>query len=129
MMDAEAASEPKQIIIAPQVFVSLAPGLGEVDAYGEWPCHADIGVAWSWDKASFRMDVTVPLAGALNIIFPFKAEIIYVNGEIVWDSKGFHKTAIGKTTVEPISDGLRMNFAAGGPYHILARGLTVSESH
>ncbi len=123
----EAASEPKQIIIAPQVFVSLAPDLGEANASGEWPCRADIGVAWSWDEVSFRMDVTVPLAGALNVIFPFKADIVYVNGEIVWDSKGFHKTGIGTTTVEPTSDGLRMNFTAGGPYHILARGLSVGQ--
>ena len=126
-MEAEAISEPKQIIVAPQVFVSLAPGLGKADASEKWPCHAEIGVAWSWDEGSFRMDISVPQAGARDIIFPFKAEIVYVNGEIVWDSNGSHKTGVGTTTVEPTGDGLRMNFAAGGPYPILARGLSEGE--
>ncbi|HTX78354.1 MAG TPA: hypothetical protein VMC62_01730 [Longilinea sp.] len=124
----EAASESKQIIVAPQVFVSLATDSKKAGAPEIGPCHADISVAWSWDEASFRMDVSVPEAGALDIIFPLKADIVYVNGEIVWDSKGSHKIGAGTTTAEPSATGLRLNFAAGGPYHILVRGLSGSET-
>ncbi len=124
----DVVSEPKQIIVAPQVFVSLAPDLGKAGASEKWPCHVEIAVAWSWDEMSFRMDVSLPQAGALDIIFPLKADIVYVNGEIVWDSRGSHKTGSGTTTVQPAGGGLRLNFAAGGPYHILARGLSEGET-
>jgi len=117
-------SETKQIIVAPQVFVSLQPDLKTAESSGTAPNRVDIGVAWSWDEANFRMDVTLPQAGALNIIFPLKVDTVYVNGEIVWDNKGLHATSIGTTTVEPDGAGLLLNFAAGGSYHILAHGLT-----
>ncbi len=119
----EALSEPTQIIVAPQVFVSTVPDEKEMDAPEKGPRRADIAVAWSWDEASFRMDVSVPQAGALEIIFPLKAEIVYVNGEIVWDHKGLHKIGAGTISVQPAGAGLRLTFAAGGPYHILAGGM------
>ncbi len=120
----EAVCESKRIIVAPQIFVSLAPDLKKAEASGESPCHADVAVAWTWDEASFRMDVSLPQAGALSIIFPLNADIVYVNGEIVWDCKGSRKTGASTTTVEPDGAGLRLIFAAGGRYHILARGLS-----
>ncbi len=123
----ESVGDLKQIIVAPQVFVSLAQESQKTESAGKGPCHADIAMAWSWDEANFRMDISLPLAGALDIIFPLKADIVYVNGEIVWDSRGSHKTGSGTTTVQPAGGGLRLNFAAGGPYHILARGLSERE--
>ncbi len=119
----ESVGDLKQIIVAPQVFVSLAQDPQQAESAGKGPCHADIAMAWSWDETNFRMDISLPLAGALDIIFPIKADIVYVNGEIVWDNKGFHKTGYG-TTVEAADAGFRLNFAAGGPYHILAHGLS-----
>ncbi len=119
----ESVGDLKQIIVAPQVFVSLTQDSRAPESAEKRPCHADISMAWSWDETNFRMDISLPLAGALDVIFPIKADIVYVNGEIVWDSKGFHKSAYGSTTVEPTDSGFRLNFAAGGPYHILARGL------
>ncbi len=115
-------SEAKRIIVAPQVFVSLEPDMKKAGDSGSGPCHADIGVAWSWDEANFRMDVTLPQSGSLNITLPLYFDTVYVNGEIVWD-KGAQKTGIETTTVEPAGAGLRLNFKAGGPYHILAHGL------
>ncbi len=119
----ESVGDLKQIIVAPQVFVSLAQEPQKAESAEKGPCHADISMAWSWDETNFRMDISLPLAGALDIIFPIKADIVYVNGEIVWDSKGLHKSVYGTTTVEIADSGFRLNFAAGGPYHILARGL------
>ena len=116
-------SEAKQIIVAPQVFVSLQPDLTAAGNIETNPNRVDIGVAWSWDEANFRMDVTLPQAGALNIVFPLKVDTVYINGEIVWDNKGPHKV-VGTTTVEADGTGLLLNFAAGGSYHILAHGLT-----
>ena len=118
-------SEAKQIIVAPQVFVSLEPEFKTGGALSETgPNRIDIGVAWSWDETNFRMDVTLPQAGALNIMLPLKVDTVYVNGVIVWDKEGLHKTGIGTTTVAPAESGLLLNFAAGGSYHILAHGLT-----
>jgi hypothetical protein len=124
-MDAVGGS--KQIIVAPQVFVSLAPDSKNAGPSGNGPNRENIALAWSWDEVSFRMDVSMPRAGTLDILFPLKADIVYVNGEIIWDGKGAHKTAIDTASVEPTCDGLRLNFAAGGPYHILARGLSTGE--
>ena len=113
-------SEARQILITPQICVSV----GQITALhppkeGK-PIQSDIPMVWVQDGLDFRLDITLPSPSGLEILFPSDVETLYINGEMVWGNAGEHKAVLESVQVEKVSAGLQLTCRAGGALHILA---------
>ena len=120
-------SEARQILITPQICVSVEQTTAIHPPQEPKPIQSDIPMVWVQDGLDFRLDITLPSPSGLEILFPIDVETLYVNGEMVWGNAAEHTAVLESIRVEKIPAGLQLTCGAGGALHILATFVDKSE--
>ena len=113
-------SEARQILIIPQICVSVEQTTAVHPPQEPKPIQSDIPMVWVQDGLDFRWDITLPSPSGLEILFPSEVETLYINGEMVWGNAAEHSVVVESVQVEKITAGLQLTCHAGGSLHILA---------
>ena len=113
-------SEARQILITPQICVSVEQITALHPPKERKPIQSDIPMVWVQDGLDFRLDITLPSPSGLEILFPSDVETLYINGEMVWANAPEHTAIAESVQVEKVSAGLQLTCSAGGALHILA---------
>jgi hypothetical protein len=120
-------SEAMQIVITPQVCVSLQPYTASNEQHEPKPIQSDIPMVWVQDGMDFRLDITLPNLSVLEILFPMDIETLHVNGKTIWGKSVEPSGRNSGTQVQVLSSGLQLTCTSGGPLHILATFSAKSE--
>lgn len=115
--------EGMQIVIAPQIYVTLEHQGDANKKDASKPKQMKIPMAWIQDGGDFRLDVTLPDSSVLDVLFPAQVESLHVNGETVWEKSTIHVATASGIHLEITSTGLRLTCKAKGSIHILAHNL------
>ena len=113
-------SEARQILITPQICVSIERTTAIHPPQEPKPIQNDIPMVWVQDGLDFRLDITLPRPSGLEILFPIDVETLYINGEMVWGNPVKHTVVAESVQVERVSAGVQLTCGAGGALHILA---------
>jgi len=113
-------SEAMQILITPQICVSVEQITAIHPPQEPRPIQSDIHMVWVQDGLDFRLDITLPSPSGLEILFPSDVETLYINGEMVWGNAAEQPAVVESVQVEKVSAGLQLTCGAGGALHILA---------
>ncbi len=109
-----------RVVIAPQIYISLEPGLAAVQQPDYQPIQREIPVVWTQDGADFRLDISLPDSTMLDILFPAQIESLHVNGATLWALSDEPCATLSGTQVQMTPAGLRLTSTTGGALHILA---------
>ena len=120
-------SEAMQILITPQICVSIERTRAIHPPQEPKPIQSDIPMVWVQDGLDFRLDITLPSPSGLEILFPSEVETLYINGELVWGNTPEHTAFVESARVEKVPAGLQLTYGAGGALHILATFVDKSE--
>jgi hypothetical protein len=120
-------SEARQILITPQICVSVEQIPAIHPPQEPKPTQSDIPMVWVQDGLDFRLDITLPSPSRLEILFPSDVETLYINGEMIWGNAPEHTTVAESVQVEKLSAGLQLTCGTGGALHILATFVDKSE--
>jgi len=119
--------EARQILITPQICVSVEQTTAAHPTQEPKPIQSDIPMVWVQDGLDFRLDITLPSPSGLEILFPSDVETLYINGDMVWGNEPQHVAVVESVQVEKVSAGLQLTYGAGGALHILATFVDKSE--
>jgi hypothetical protein len=120
-------SRQDQIIISPQIFVTLEPQ--ETSIIQEiQPRRTEIPMVWIQDGNSFRLDIELPNFSTLDVLFSAPVDSLHVNGETIWSNNTVYAGSIAGACVETSPLGLRLTCSSGGKLHILALGVIAKKS-
>ncbi len=111
----------RQVIISPQIYVSMDPR-NLVD-FGEetQPRRAEIPMVWMQDGDNFRLDIDLPHSSVLDVLFSPAVDSLHINGETIWENATAHAVRLTGVHVEVTPAGLRLTCTSSGAMHILAR--------
>jgi hypothetical protein len=118
----EVKSSRRNIIIAPQIYVSLEPQTAE-DSQDLKPKRTEIPMIWIQDGNSFRLDIDLPDSSTLDVTFCSPMTSLHVNGETIWENNLIHAVTMAGTHAEMTPAGLRITCTSGGSIHLFALGV------
>lgn len=115
------AAHENYIIIAPQIYVSLAAQDSTDPIQETKPRTTEIPMLWIQDGNDFRLDINLPEASVLDLYFSTQVGSLHINGETIWENNTPHAVRISGAHAEMTPVGLRLTCTTGGMLHILAR--------
>ncbi|MCB9420046.1 MAG: hypothetical protein H6667_09590 [Ardenticatenaceae bacterium] len=113
-------SQQLQIVVIPKVFVPYKNDVRLNKKEKSSLIHNNIPMIWIQDGLEFRLDVTLPEASTLEVLFPPIAETLTVNGRMVWKKSLGQLFPSEETQAEEKPTGLILKCNSGGALHILA---------
>jgi hypothetical protein len=122
----ETKASTRNIIIAPQIYVSLEPKEAQDDQETKLK-RTEIPMVWIQDGDSFRLDIDLPESSALDVTFCTPLASLHINGETIWANQTPHAVRITGTHIEMTPAGLRLTCTFRGAIHILALGVSENE--
>ena len=111
----------KHVIIAPQIYVPLEPGVDSDSGQEPCPRSMEIPMVWTQEGDVFRLDVDLPNSSVLDVYFSSRVGSLHVNGETIWEHQTIYPVQGNGIHAEVTPAGLRLTCTREGAIHLLAR--------